>query len=106
MANRECPTCHSRTEFAAKCPYCPNCGWNRDAAIKSVRRGLVIIPVGLLGFLGSLAAVYFASAAQMRGGATPSFVIPFLCIIPVIYLVAYFFLRKKLEELNALPERR
>jgi len=68
--------------------------------------GMRVMPVGLLGFVGSLVAICFASAGQMRGGATPSFVIPFLCIIPVTFLVAYFFLRKKLEELNALPGQR
>lgn len=103
MADRECPTCHNRTEFAAKCPYCPHCGWNRDAAIQSVRMGMRVMPVGLVGFLMSLVAVYLTSAAPRRGPAMPPTAIVFFFIIPVVFLVAYFFLRRKLEELKALP---
>jgi hypothetical protein len=68
--------------------------------------GMRVMPVGLLGFVASLVAVYLTSAAPRRGPAMPPFAIVFFCGIPVIFLVAYFFLRKKLEELNALPEQR
>jgi hypothetical protein len=67
--------------------------------------GLVVMPLALAGFLASLAAVYFSSARQMRGGAMPTFAIPFFCIIPVIYLGAFVYLRRKLAELRSLPEQ-
>jgi hypothetical protein len=67
---------------------------------------MMVMPVALAGFLASLAAIYFSSARQMRGGAMPSFAVPFFCIIPVIYLIAFLYLRRKLEELKSLPEQR
>src|SRR5271168_582520 len=106
MANRECPNCHSRIEFAAKCPYCPNCGWNRDAAIKGVRLAMRVLPVGFLGSLVSLGTVYMTSAAPHRGPAMPPFAIVFICGIPLILLIGYFSLRRKLDELKSLPEPR
>jgi hypothetical protein len=105
MVTSTCPHCHSSTEYAAKCPYCPNCGWNRDAAIKSVRLGLMVMPLALAGFLASLSAVYFASAGQTRGGAMPPSAVVFFCIIPVILLGAFVYLRRKLAELRSLPEQ-
>lgn len=106
MANRECPTCHGQTELAAKCPYCPHCGWNRDAAAKSVRRGMVLIPVALIGFVAPWAILYMTGTGHMRGPQVASVVIPLLCLPLLAYGIAYLYLRRKLDELNALPERR
>jgi drug/metabolite transporter (DMT)-like permease len=65
-----------------------------------------VMPVGLLGFLGALATTYLTSAATPRGTAMPQSAIIFFSVIPVILLIAYFFLRRKLEELKALPQQR
>ena len=66
--------------------------------------GMRVMPVGLVGFVMSLVAVYLTSnAAPRRGPAMPPTAIVFFFVIPVIFLIAYFFLRRKLEELKALP---
>lgn len=64
------------------------------------------MPVGLVGFVMSLGVVFLTSAAPRRDPAMPPSAIVFFCIIPVVFLVAYLFLRKKLEELKALPDQR
>jgi hypothetical protein len=47
MVAPPCPLCHGATRFAGNKPYCPNCGWNRDAALVSVRTGLSGLPIGI-----------------------------------------------------------
>jgi hypothetical protein len=65
----------------------------------------MVMPLALAGFLASLAAVYFSSARQMRGGAMPPSAIVFFCIIPVTLLGGFLYLRRKLDELKSLPEQ-
>ena len=48
MVAPPCPLCHGATRFAGNKPYCPNCGWNRDAAIVSVRSAAAAAPIGVL----------------------------------------------------------
>ncbi len=47
MVAPPCPLCHGATRFAGNKPYCPNCGWNRDAALVSVRTGLSGLPIAI-----------------------------------------------------------
>jgi hypothetical protein len=47
MVAPPCPLCHGATRFAGNKPYCPSCGWNRDAALVSVRTGLSGLPIGI-----------------------------------------------------------
>ena len=47
MVAPPCPHCHGATRFAGNKPYCPNCGWNRDAALADVRGTLVMLPFGI-----------------------------------------------------------
>jgi hypothetical protein len=68
--------------------------------------GMMVMPVALVGFLAPLAAVLFSGARQMRGPAMPPPAIIFFCAVPVILLIAYSYLRRKLNELIALPEQR
>jgi hypothetical protein len=46
MPTPPCPRCHGATLLAMNTPYCPNCGWNRDAALTSTRSSLLMLPVG------------------------------------------------------------
>jgi hypothetical protein len=46
MVAPPCPLCHGATRFAGDKPYCPNCGWNRNAALADIRSSLNFIPVG------------------------------------------------------------
>lgn len=66
--------------------------------------GMRVLPLGLVGSVVSLWTLYMTSAAPKRGPAMPPSAIAFFFAIPLILVIAYFFLRRKLEELNALPE--
>ena len=67
---------------------------------------MVLIPVALVGFVAPWAVLYMTGTEHMRGPRMPSFVIPLLCLPLVGYGIAYFYLRRKLDELNGLPEHR
>jgi hypothetical protein len=40
----ECPVCHLPATLGAGKPYCPHCGWNRDAAERQLRQSIRIWP--------------------------------------------------------------
>jgi hypothetical protein len=47
MVAPPCPLCHGATRFAGNKPYCPNCGWNRSAALADVRSSMLALPIGI-----------------------------------------------------------
>ena len=52
MAQVICPKCGSGTELAVGAPYCPSCGWNRDAAIRRLARFTWLLPALIVFFDG------------------------------------------------------
>jgi hypothetical protein len=98
MALPQCPECHTTAKLAGKLPYCPNCGWNRDPAIKALQLNLKMMPVGILVFAGFVAFVVrgwkFHNPVQLA----------FFFSVPVIgFLLNLIFTRVNLAKLQALP---
>jgi hypothetical protein len=48
MVAPPCPLCHGATRIAGNKPYCPNCGWNRDAALANIRSSMFGMPISIL----------------------------------------------------------
>ncbi len=101
MVTPACPHCHGSTVFAAKCPYCPQCGWNRDVAVNNVRMSIRTIPAGII-VTAAFFAFFYLKFPHSRGGFPLPFTI-FFALPPIFYLFGYFSLRRKLDELLALP---
>ncbi|HYL69303.1 MAG TPA: hypothetical protein VEX69_09055 [Candidatus Limnocylindria bacterium] len=98
MALPQCPECHAVTKPAGNQRYCPSCGWNRDAAIASLRGSLKLMPVGVLMFAGFVGFMvrgwHFRNPIQIAIFAgVPAFGI----------LVNYIYARKNLATLEAMP---
>jgi hypothetical protein len=93
-----CPVCHGATRFGGNKPYCPKCGWNRDAAIANVRGGLAMLPVGILMMAGFVFFMvhfwHFRAAGQ----------IAIFALVPIFgVLINYVVLKRNLATLQALP---
>ncbi len=98
MTSPQCPNCHGATRLAGNQRYCPSCGWNRDAAIASLRGNLKMMPFGVVVFAGFVAFVvrgwHFRNPMQ----------IAIFCGAPAIgILVNYIYARKNLVTLEAMP---
>jgi hypothetical protein len=98
MTSPQCPNCHGATRLAGNQRYCPSCGWNRDAAIATLRGNLKMMPFGVVVFAGFVAFVvrgwHFRNPMQ----------IAIFCGAPAIgILVNYIYARKNLVTLEAMP---
>jgi hypothetical protein len=98
MTSPQCPECHAATKLAGNQRYCPNCGWNRDAAMAALRVSLKIMPFGVLMFAGFLAFVvrgwHFRDPIQLA----------IFAVVPAVgMLVNYIYARKNLATLEAMP---
>jgi len=98
MTSPECPNCHSVTKLAGNQRYCPSCGWNRDAAIASLRGTIKMMPFGVIVFAGFTAFMlkgwHFRNPIQIAIFAgVPAFAI----------LLNYIYARKNLATLEAMP---
>jgi hypothetical protein len=98
MVAPPCPLCHGATRFAGNKPYCPSCGWNRDAALSDIRSSLNSIPIGIFmmgGFVFFLIHFWhFRNPYQ----------IAIFTVFPALgILINYFVSRRSLARLQSLP---
>jgi hypothetical protein len=98
MVAPPCPLCHGATRIAGNKPYCPNCGWNRDAALADVRSSLNSIPIGIFmmgGFVFFLIHFWhFRNRYQ----------IAIFTVFPAIGILSnYVVSRRSLARLQSLP---
>ena len=97
MVAPPCPLCHGTTRIAGNKPYCPNCGWNRDAAIANVRSSTAYIPIGVL------MMVAFVFFIIHFGHFRNPYQIAIFFVVPAIgILINYFVSRRSLAKLLAL----
>jgi len=98
MVAPPCPLCHGATQIAGNKPYCPNCGWNRDAALADVRGTLFFLPVGIF-FMGGF-AFFMIRVWHFRN---PYQIAIFTVFPAVAILLNYVVSRRSLARLQALP---
>jgi hypothetical protein len=98
MLPAECPVCHQKPAYAGNTVYCPHCGWNRDAAISSLRMSLNAVPFGILMFGGVMAWMYWG----MRFNRAP-FLMIFWSVPALGILCNYIYAKRKLAQLQAMP---
>ncbi len=98
MVAPPCPHCHGATRFAGNKPYCPNCGWNRDAALADIRGTLVMLPFGI--FLMGGFAFFMIRFWHFRN---PYQIAIFTVFPAVAILINYFVSRRSLARLQSLP---
>jgi hypothetical protein len=98
MAAPPCPLCHGATRFGGNKPYCPNCGWNRDAAIVNVRSTTAAAPIGILMMV---AFVFFI--IRLGHFRNPYQIAIFVVFPAVGILINYFVSRRSLARLQSLP---
>ncbi len=96
-----CPLCHGATRFAGNKPYCPNCGWNRDAAIVSVRSTAAAAPIGVL-----MMAAFVFFVIRVGHFRNPYQIAIFILFPAVGILINYFVSRRSLARLQSLPAPR
>ncbi|HXN27500.1 MAG TPA: hypothetical protein VN902_10280 [Candidatus Acidoferrales bacterium] len=97
MVAPPCPLCHGATRFAGNKPYCPHCGWNRNAALVDVRSGLNFIPVGI--FLTGGFVFFMIHFWHFRN---PYQIAIFIVFPAVGLLINYWVSRRSLARLQAL----
>ncbi len=98
MVAPPCPLCHGATRFAGNKPYCPSCGWNRDAALADVRGTLVILPFGI--FLMGGFVFFLIHFWHFRN----PYQIAIFTVFPAIgILINYIVSRRSLATLQSLP---
>jgi hypothetical protein len=98
MVAPPCPLCHSATRFAGNKPYCPSCGWNRDAAIVNVRSGLASLPIGI--FMMGGFVFFMVRFWHFRN----PYQIAIFTVFPAIgILLNYFVSRRSLARLQSPP---
>jgi hypothetical protein len=98
MVAPPCPLCHGATRFGGNKPYCPNCGWNRDAALADIRGTLFLLPLGL--FLMGGFALFMIRFWHFRN---PYQIAIFTVFPAVAILLNYVVSRRSLARLQALP---
>jgi hypothetical protein len=97
MVAPPCPLCHGATRFAGDKPYCPQCGWNRDAAIVNVRSSIVSTPVGI--FLMGAFVFFLIHFGHFRN----PYQIAIFTVFPASgILINYFVSRRSLARLQPL----
>jgi hypothetical protein len=98
MVAPPCPLCHGPARFGGDKPYCPNCGWNRDAAIVNVRSRLVFAPVGI--FLMGGFVFFMVRFWHFRN----PYQIAIFTVFPAIaILINHLVSRRSLARLQSLP---
>lgn len=96
MVAPPCPLCHGATRFAGNKPYCPSCGWNREAALADVRGNLFFLPVGV--FLMGGFVFFMVRFWHFRN----PYQIAIFTVFPAIaILINYFVSRRSLARLQA-----
>jgi len=93
----ECPQCQAPTAMALGQAYCPQCGWNREAAEKRTRVLLRLLPVLVILFDAPL--IIWVLAGHAQPGALGLFAA--LAIVPVVLVV--LLLRGTLRKVSAAP---
>jgi len=99
MVAPPCPLCHGATRFAGNKPYCPNCGWNRDAAIANVRSTAAAGPIGILMMAGFV--FFMIRYLHFRN---PYQIAIFIVFPTVGMLINYFASRRTRARLQSLSE--
>jgi hypothetical protein len=99
MVAPPCPLCHGATRFASNKPYCPNCGWNRDAAIVSVRSTAAAAPIGVL-----MMAAFVFFMIRFLHFRNPLQIAIFIVFPSVGMLISYFASRRTRARLQSLSE--
>jgi hypothetical protein len=98
MVAPPCPVCHGATRFGGNKPYCPSCGWNRDAALADVRGTLFFLPLGI--FLMGGFVFFMIRFWHFRN----PYQIAIFTVFPAIaILINYVVSRRGLARLQALP---
>jgi hypothetical protein len=98
MVAPPCPLCHGTTRFAGNKPYCPSCGWNRQAALADVRGTLFFLPLGI--FLMGGFVFFLVRFWHFRN----PYQIAIFTVFPAVgILINYFVSRRSLARLQALP---
>jgi hypothetical protein len=98
MVAPPCPLCHGATRIGGNKPYCPNCGWNRDAALADIRGTLVMLPFGI--FLMGGFVFFMVRFWHFRN----PYQIAIFTVFPAIaILINYVVSRRSLVRLQTLP---
>jgi hypothetical protein len=98
MVAPPCPLCHGATRIGGNKPYCPSCGWNRDAALADVRGSLVMLPVAI--FMMGGFVFFMIRFWHFRN----PYQIAIFTVVPAIgILINYFVSRRSLARLQSLP---
>jgi hypothetical protein len=98
MVRPPCPLCHGATRFAGNKPYCPNCGWNRDAALADIRSSRFALPIGI--FMMGGFVFFMVRFWHFRN----PYQIAIFTVIPAIgMLINYSVSRRSLARLQSLP---
>jgi hypothetical protein len=98
MVAPPCPLCHGATRFAGNKPYCPNCGWNRSAALADVRSSMLALPIGIFMMAGF---VFFM--IRFWHFRNPYQIAIFTVVPAVGILINYFMSRRSLARLQSVP---
>jgi hypothetical protein len=98
MVAPPCPLCHGATRFGGNKPYCPNCGWNRDAAIVNVRSTAASTPVGIL-----MMVAFLFFVIHFWHFRNPYQIAIFILFPAAGILINYFVSRRSLARLQSLP---
>ena len=96
----ECPFCHARALLADQQPYCLKCGWNREVAITALRRGLKMLPVGVVLFSGFIVFMFYVWHFRNPGQLAIFFAVP-----AVGLSVNYFAMKNRLAKLEAMQAK-
>jgi hypothetical protein len=96
MVAPPCPLCHGATRFAGNKPYCPNCGWNRNAALADVRSGMFALPIGI--FLMAGFVFFMVRFWRIRN---PHQIGIFVVFPAIGILINYFVSRRSLARLQS-----
>src|ERR1700676_1924248 len=83
MPSMECPECRMPTANTLGQTFCPQCGWNREAAEKQTRLLLRLLPVLVIVFDAPLIVWIFIGHAEMLVLAA----LGALAIVPAILVV-------------------
>src|SRR6266852_3968703 len=98
MTSPQCPNCQGATRLAGNQRYCPSCGWNRDAAIATLRGNLKMMPFGVVVFVGFVA--FMVRGWHFRN---PTQIAIFAGVPAIGILLNYIYARKNLATLEAMP---
>jgi hypothetical protein len=98
MVAPPCPLCHGATRFGGNKPYCPNCGWNRDAALADIRSSQFALPIGIF-LMGGFVFFLF----RFLHFRNPHQIAIFTAFPAIGILINYFVSRRSLARFESLP---